>query len=71
MKTIGIPGIPGIPGGMSRQSSAIHCRLLNEGAHIARGGLHSAEPVLHSAGFAPLPDGAALHVRQALRQALA
>ncbi len=48
MKTIGLLG------GMSWESTATYYRLLNEGVRAARGGLHSAQVLLHSVDFAPL-----------------
>ncbi len=48
MKTIGLLG------GMSWESTSTYYRLLNEGVRAARGGLHSAQILLHSVDFAPL-----------------
>ncbi|SEL55874.1 aspartate/glutamate racemase family protein [Xaviernesmea oryzae] len=41
----------GLIGGMSFESSAIYYRLVNEAVRNARGGLHSAEVILHSVDF--------------------
>jgi aspartate racemase len=44
----------GLIGGTSWESTAVYYRLLNEGIRARRGGLHSAEILLHSLDFAPL-----------------
>ena len=45
MKTIGLIG------GMSFESSAVYYRLVNEMVRARKGGLASAEPILHSVNF--------------------
>ena len=46
----------GLIGGTSWESTAVYYRLLNEGIRARRGGLHSAEILLHSLDFAPLAE---------------
>jgi aspartate racemase len=48
MKTIGMLG------GMSWESTAVYYKLLNEGARLRLGGLHSAPLLLKSYDFAPI-----------------
>ena len=43
--------IIGLIGGMSWESTLVYYRLLNEGVRARRGGLHSAEVLLHSLDF--------------------
>jgi aspartate racemase len=44
----------GLIGGMSFESSIVYYRLLNEAIRAARGGLASADMVMHSVNFAPI-----------------
>jgi aspartate racemase len=44
----------GLIGGMSWESTAVYYRLLNEGVRARRGGLHSADILLHSLDFGPI-----------------
>ena len=46
----------GLIGGMSWESTAVYYRLLNEGARARRGGLHSADLLLHSLDFAGIAE---------------
>ncbi|MEN5081113.1 aspartate/glutamate racemase family protein [Bosea sp. TWI1241] len=46
----------GLIGGMSWESTAVYYRLLNEGVRARRGGLHSADMLLHSLDFAPIAE---------------
>lgn len=46
----------GLIGGMSWESTAVYYRLLNEGVRGRRGGLHSADILLHSLDFAPIAE---------------
>lgn len=46
----------GLIGGMSWESTAVYYRLLNEGVRTRRGGLHSADIMLHSLDFAPIAE---------------
>ncbi len=46
----------GLIGGMSWESTAVYYRLLNEGVRARRGGLHSADVLLHSLDFAPIAE---------------
>ena len=46
----------GLIGGMSWESTAVYYRLLNEGVRARRGGLHSADILLHSLDFAPVAE---------------
>lgn len=46
----------GLIGGMSWESTAAYYRLLNEGVRRRRGGLHSADVMLHSLDFAPIAE---------------
>lgn len=44
----------GLIAGMSFESSIVYYRLLNEAIRAARGGLNSADLVMHSVNFAPI-----------------
>ncbi|MDE1916205.1 MAG: aspartate/glutamate racemase family protein [Sphingomonadales bacterium] len=44
----------GLIGGMSFESTIVYYRLLNEAIRTARGGLSSADLVMHSVDFAPI-----------------
>jgi aspartate racemase len=44
----------GLIGGMSWESSAEYCRILNELVRARLGGQHSAQVLLYSIDFAPL-----------------
>jgi aspartate racemase len=46
----------GLIGGMSWESTAVYYRLLNEGVRARRGGLHSADVLLHSLDFSPIAE---------------
>lgn len=46
----------GLIGGMSWESTAVYYRLLNEGVRARRGGLHSADILLHSLDFSPIAE---------------
>ncbi|GAU83886.1 aspartate/glutamate racemase family protein [Bosea sp. BIWAKO-01] len=46
----------GLIGGMSWESTAVYYRLLNERVRALRGGLHSADVLLHSLDFAPIAE---------------
>lgn len=46
----------GLIGGMSWESTAVYYRLLNEGVRTRRGGLHSADVLLHSLDFSPIAE---------------
>lgn len=46
----------GLIGGMSWESTAVYYRLLNEGVRTRRGGLHSADILLHSLDFSPIAE---------------
>lgn len=46
----------GLIGGMSWESTAVYYRLLNEGVRVRRGGLHSADILLHSLDFSPIAE---------------
>lgn len=46
----------GLIGGMSWESTAVYYRLLNEGMRARRGGLHSADILLHSLDFSPIAE---------------
>lgn len=46
----------GLIGGMSWESTAVYYRLLNEGVRARRGGLHSADIMLHSLDFSPIAE---------------
>jgi len=46
----------GLIGGMSWESTAVYYRLLNEGVRARRGGLHSADILLHSVDFSPVAE---------------
>lgn len=46
----------GLIGGMSWESTSVYYRLLNEGVRARRGGLHSADILLHSLDFAPVAE---------------
>lgn len=46
----------GLIGGMSWESTAVYYRLLNERVRALRGGLHSADIMLHSLDFAPVAE---------------
>jgi aspartate racemase len=46
----------GLIGGMSWESTAVYYRQLNEGVRARRGGLHSADILLHSLDFAPVAE---------------
>ncbi|AMJ60595.1 aspartate/glutamate racemase family protein [Bosea sp. PAMC 26642] len=46
----------GLIGGMSWESTAVYYRLLNEGVRARRGGLHSADLLLHSLDFSPIAE---------------
>jgi aspartate racemase len=46
----------GLIGGMSWESTAVYYRLLNEGVRARRGGLRSADILLHSLDFAPVAE---------------
>lgn len=46
----------GLIGGMSWESTAVYYRLLNEGVRQRRGGLHSADLLLHSLDFSPIAE---------------
>lgn len=46
----------GLIGGMSWQSTAVYYRLLNEGVEARKGGLHSADVLMHSVDFSPIAE---------------
>ncbi|KUL95689.1 hypothetical protein DK26_11445 [Bosea sp. WAO] len=46
----------GLIGGMSWESTAVYYRLLNEGVRTRRGGLHSADVLMHSVDFSPIAE---------------
>jgi len=46
----------GLIGGMSWESTVVYYRLLNEGVRARRGGLHSADVLLHSLDFSPIAE---------------
>lgn len=46
----------GLIGGMSWQSTAVYYRLLNEGVEARKGGLHSADILMHSVDFSPIAE---------------
>lgn len=46
----------GLIGGMSWESTAVYYRLINERVRALRGGLHSADVLLHSLDFAPIAE---------------
>jgi aspartate racemase len=46
----------GLLGGMSRESTLLYYRLLNEGVKARLGGLHSAPLLLWSVDFAPIAE---------------
>lgn len=50
MKTIGLIG------GMSFESTAVYYRMINEAVRARRGGLHSADVIVHSVDFQSIVD---------------
>ena len=60
----------GLLGGMSWESTAIYCRLLNEGVRSRLGGLHSAPFLLWSTDFALIADWQVANEWEALGQQL-